>query len=156
MGYTCEFEVERLYRDARITNIYEGTTQLQVVAAIGGVMGGVAGDWLDLCEADHDFSTVPKLFESASECRKKLEAAIAHVKAKQDKAFQEFHAARLVSMATDTILAYLLTRDAIFAERKQKVAQVFLVEALPRVEANLAYIVSDDDSVLEYHSEIID
>ncbi|MFW6314325.1 MAG: acyl-CoA dehydrogenase family protein, partial [Desulfohalobiaceae bacterium] len=39
-GYTREFDVERFYRDARITNIYEGTTQLQVVAAIGGVITG--------------------------------------------------------------------------------------------------------------------
>ncbi|MBP5586831.1 MAG: acyl-CoA dehydrogenase, partial [Lentisphaeria bacterium] len=37
-GYMHDFDAERLYRDARITNIYEGTTQLQVVAAIGGVM----------------------------------------------------------------------------------------------------------------------
>ena len=39
-GYMRDFAVERHSRDARITNIYEGTTQLQVVAAIGGVLGG--------------------------------------------------------------------------------------------------------------------
>lgn len=40
-GYTEEYDVARIYRDARITNIYEGTTQLQVVAAIGGVVAGM-------------------------------------------------------------------------------------------------------------------
>lgn len=156
VGYTCEFEVERLYRDARITNIYEGTTQLQVVAAIGGVMGGVALDWLDLCETENDFSTVADLFKYARECREKLENAVSHVKVKRDKAFQEFHAARLVAMATDTILSYLLCRDAVFAERKRKVAQVFLVEARQRMETNRTYIRSDEDAILVHHHDIID
>jgi len=155
VGYTCEFEVERLYRDARITNIYEGTTQLQVVAAIGGVMGGVVADWLNGFETEYDFSPVQALFDSATACRKQLESAIAHIKEKKDSALQEFHAARLVSMATDTIIAHLLTRDATFAERKQKVAKVFLVEALPRIKANLAYIESGETSVLEFQNDII-
>ncbi len=156
VGFTCEFEVERLYRDARITNIYEGTTQMQVVAAIGGVMGGVASDWLNLCEAENDFSKVAGLFQHAREGRQKLEDAISHVKSKRDPVFQEFHAARLVGMATDTILSYLLCRDAGFAERKHKIAQVFLVEARQRIEANRAYILSNEDAVLACHRAIID
>jgi alkylation response protein AidB-like acyl-CoA dehydrogenase len=155
VGYTCEFEVERLYRDARITNIYEGTTQLQVVAAIGGVMGGVVVDWVNGFETEYDFSPVQALFDSAAACRKQLESAIAHIKEKKDGTLQEFHAARLVSIATDTIIAYLLTRDATFAERKQKVAKVFLVEALPRIKAALAYIESGETFVLELHNDII-
>jgi alkylation response protein AidB-like acyl-CoA dehydrogenase len=155
VGYTCEFEVERLYRDARITNIYEGTTQLQVVAAIGGVMGGVVVDWVNGFETEYDFSPVQALFDSAAACRKQLESAIAHIKEKKDGTLQEFHAARLVSIATDTIIAYLLTRDATFAERKQKVAKVFFVEALPRIKAALAYIESGETSVLELHNDII-
>jgi alkylation response protein AidB-like acyl-CoA dehydrogenase len=155
VGYTCEFEVERLYRDARITNIYEGTTQLQVVAAIGGVMGGVVVDWVNGFETEYDFSPVQALFDSAAACRKQLESAIAHIKEKKDGTLQEFHAARLVSIATDTIIAYLLTRDATFAERKQKVAKVFLVEALPRIKAALAYIESGETSVLELQNDII-
>jgi alkylation response protein AidB-like acyl-CoA dehydrogenase len=156
VGFTCEFEVERLYRDARITNIYEGTTQLQVVAAIGGVMGGVAGDCLDLFEAENDFSSVSDLFQQAREGRQMLVEAIDHVKARRDKAFQEFHAARLVSLATDTILGYLLCRDAGFAERKRKVAQVFLLESRHRMDSNHAYILSDADAVLTHHLDIID
>ena len=156
VGYTCEFEVERLYRDARITNIYEGTTQLQIVAAIGGVMGGVADDWLALCEADNDFSAVADLFDSARDCRRQFSETIAHVKARRDGAFQEFHAARLVAMATDTILGYLVCRDACFSERKRKVARVFLSRAHQRIETNRVQVMSDDDAVLKYHQEIID
>ena len=54
-GFTKDYEVERLLRDARITNIYEGTSQLQVVAAIGGVIeqhmiaiGFLAGEGMGL------------------------------------------------------------------------------------------------------------
>ncbi|MCB1166625.1 MAG: acyl-CoA dehydrogenase, partial [Leptospiraceae bacterium] len=43
-GYTEEYDVARIYRDARITNIYEGTTQLQVVAAIGGIVSGMSAN----------------------------------------------------------------------------------------------------------------
>lgn len=155
VGYTCEFEVERLYRDARITNIYEGTTQLQVVAAIGGVLGGVASDWLDLCEAENDLSSVADLYMLAKENRQKLEDAVAHIRNRKDKAYQEFHAARVVALATDAILSYLVCRDAIFEERKRKIARVFLIEAGQRVETNLGYILSDDKAVMECHQEII-
>jgi len=155
VGYTCEFEVERLYRDARITNIYEGTTQLQVVAAIGGVLGGVAGDWLDLCESENDFSTVADLHAVARQNRQKLEEAVAHIRNRKDKTYQEFHAARTVALATDTILSYLVCRDAIFEERKRKIAQVFLLEAGQRMDTNLGYILSDEDAVLACHQEII-
>ncbi|MBI3394760.1 MAG: acyl-CoA dehydrogenase family protein [Spirochaetia bacterium] len=41
-GYSEEYDVARLYRDARITNIYDGTTQIQVNAAIGGISAGMA------------------------------------------------------------------------------------------------------------------
>ena len=118
-------------------------------------MGGVVADWLNGFETEYDFSPVQALFDSATACRKQLESAIAHIKEKKDSALQEFHAARLVSMATDTIIAHLLTRDATFAERKQKVAKVFLVEALPRIKANLAYIESGETSVLEFQNDII-
>ena len=51
-GYMRDFAVERHARDARITNIYEGTTQLQVVAAIGGVLGGTLAGRLDEYDAE--------------------------------------------------------------------------------------------------------
>ena len=43
-GYMKEYKVERLYRDARITNIYEGTSQMQTVAASGGVVNDVLAE----------------------------------------------------------------------------------------------------------------
>ncbi len=70
-GYMKEFNAERHYRDARITNIYEGTTQLQVVAAIGPVTSGIAQAVLD--EYDRaNYNHSPALLEKVREARKFL------------------------------------------------------------------------------------
>ncbi len=156
VGYTKEFDVERLYRDARITNIYEGTTQLQVVAAIGGVVTGILFERLNAYESDVDFTPVGDLFETAQRFRAHLEKAVSFIKERRDSQLQEFHAGRLVALATDTTLAYLLCRDALQSDRKKKIAKAFLAKAAPRVDATLAYILSEDTSLLCDHEQIID
>ncbi|WP_027370036.1 acyl-CoA dehydrogenase family protein [Desulfovermiculus halophilus] len=134
-GYTKDFPVERLYRDARITNIYEGTTQLQVVAAIGGIMTGTFFDWLDVLEQDTDLSSLPAQLEGARECRKACEAAVAQIKERADSRFQEFHARRLVDMAAETGMAYLLVRDALHLDHKRDAAELFVSRAVRRVHS---------------------
>jgi len=155
VGFTCEFEVERLYRDARITSIYEGTTQLQVVAAIGGVMGGGISERLDEYENMHDFKHLEASFKKSRKLREYLETAIDHIKDKKDSAYQEYHACRVVEMATDALLSYLLCTDALKSDRKKKVAHVFLSKALHRNKAKLDAILSDDNSLLDFHKNII-
>ena len=155
VGFTQEFDVERYYRDARITNIYEGTTQLQVVAAIGGVIGGVVFERLNDWEADNDFEPVSNLYQRARGCRTRLEAAIAAVKARNDGSYQEYHAARLVSIATDTVCAYLLCRDARHDPRKRQVAAAFLAKAEPRIQAAMVHLESGDTTVIDHHGTIL-
>ncbi|MCF8039205.1 MAG: acyl-CoA dehydrogenase family protein [Desulfohalobiaceae bacterium] len=156
VGYTKDFDVERYTRDARITNIYEGTTQLQVVAAIGGVMTGVVFDLLDDYENRYDFEAVAGLRAQARELRRRLEQGVDVVKEEHDHVFQELHAGRLVEMATDVVLAYLLCVDALQTARKQKVARLFIQGADLRSLAGLELIRSRDRSLIEYHEAIID
>lgn len=156
VGYTKEFDVERLYRDARITNIYEGTTQLQVVAAIGGVITGVLFERLNSYENDTDFSGVADLFDTAQQFRANLEKAVSFIKDKRDALLQEYHASRLVALAMDTTLAYLLCMNALKSERKRKVAKAFISKAVPRVQSNLDYVLSGDTSVMDDHEDILD
>ncbi len=156
VGFTCEFDVERLYRDVRITNIYEGTTQMQVVAAIGGVTGGVIFERLNEYEEEHDFTPVADLFADARKMRMQLERAIAHVKEAGDSVFQEYHARRLVEMATDTIIGYLLCADALKSERKEKVGRLFLSRASLRVCSHLDFILSGDRYVVDLHNDVLD
>ena len=55
VGYMREFNVERHYRDIRVTNIYEGTSQLQIVAAIGKLLGRALDPLLDEWIAREDY-----------------------------------------------------------------------------------------------------
>jgi hypothetical protein len=133
-GYMRDFAVERHSRDARITNIYEGTTQLQVVAAIGGVLSGTMADRLDDYDAG-DFSATPELLARVRAARERWAAAVAHVRAVDSPAFRDFHGRRLVEMAIDLACAYLLVRAAQSAARKLLVARYFVDQMTARVEA---------------------
>ena len=155
VGFTCEFNVERHTRDVRITNIYEGTTQLQIVAAIGGVIGGVVIERLNDYENGTDYAPVSDLYSKVQEFRSHLESAVSFVKEKKDPEFQEFHSLRLVNMATDTIIGYLLLKDALHSERKKKIASIFISKAAHRVKENLAFILSGDTQIVDFHDEVI-
>ena len=153
-GYMQDFNVERHYRDARITNIYEGTTQLQVVAAIGGVTSGAADMILD--EYDQgDHSHAPELRESLLAARAQMTKALDYVKEEGDQEFTTYHSRRLVEMATDLIVGYLLLRDAAWAERKLKVAATFIAKMVPRVESLTRIITSGNRQLLLNYEAII-
>ena len=156
VGYTREFDVERHYRDARITNIYEGTTQLQAVAAMGGIIAGVVSEWLTEFEENLDLESLGETFAHAQKMRSLLEMAISYIKEKGDSTYQEYHSGRLVNMTADVIDAYLLCRDALASERKRKVARIFVSRANPRVKSNFDYILADDRSIIDLHTEVID
>lgn len=156
VGFTKEFDVERHYRDARITNIYEGTTQLQTVAAIGGIIAGVVSERLSEYETNFDFSTVDDLFQAARKMRSHLEMAISFIKEKGDNTYQEFHATRLVNMTTDIINAYLLCQNALLSERKKVVAKLFISKAKFRAKSTLDYILADDRDLIDLHAQVIE
>lgn len=154
-GYTKEFNVERYFRDSRITSIYEGTTQLQNVAAIGGVLGGVVFERLNDYENDHDFDNIADLFKLTQKLRTHLEVAVSHIKDKEDQEYQKICATRLVDIAIDTVICYLMCIDALKSERKEKVAHIFISKAKFRVKSNLDSILSDDNSLTEFREDIL-
>ena len=111
-GFMRDYACERIYRDARITSIYEGTTQLQVVAAIRHV---TTGTYLNQIKeyATREYS------EAVAPMRAKLEAmtalyeeTFAKVQAVEDTEYITFHARRLVEMLGHIIMGYLLIGDA--------------------------------------------
>jgi 3-(methylthio)propanoyl-CoA dehydrogenase len=155
-GYTKDYNIERHVRDVRVTNIYEGTTQLQVLAAVGGVVNGVIFERLDDYEKEHDFSAIKQIFEGAKLLRSYVEAAVAHIKEKGDKSYQEYHERRLVEIGNDAIMSYLLCIDALKSESKQKSAKLFIGKAIPRCKSTMEYILSDDKSFLELKGVCLD
>ena len=111
-GFMRDYACERIYRDARITSIYEGTTQLQVVAAIRHV---TTGTYLNQIKAyaEREYS------EAVAPLKAKLEAMTAtyvetmeKVKTVEDPEYITFHARRLVEMLGHIIMGYLLIGDA--------------------------------------------
>jgi alkylation response protein AidB-like acyl-CoA dehydrogenase len=138
-GYMRDFAVERHSRDARITNIYEGTTQLQVVAAIGGVLGGTLAAQLDEYDAQ-DFGATPELLDRVRDARTRMAAAIARVREQDDVRFRDFHARRLVEMAIDVSCAYLMLRAAQDDARKLLAARYFVDAMTARVAAAALHV----------------
>ena len=111
-GFIKDFPVERLYRDARITSIYEGTSQLQVVAAVRGVTTG--GYLAQMREYEKT-----ELRPEQEHLRRMLitltddyEKRVAEVVAAGNSELTDFHARRLVEMAANIIMGYLLLHDA--------------------------------------------
>jgi alkylation response protein AidB-like acyl-CoA dehydrogenase len=133
-GYMRDFAVERHSRDARITNIYEGTTQLQVVAAIGGVLGGTLAAHFDEYDAE-DLGATPDLLDRVRQARTHMAEAITRVRELGDVRYRDFHARRLVEMAIDVSCGYLMLRAAQDDARKLLAARYFVDSMTARVTA---------------------
>ncbi|MBO4995000.1 MAG: acyl-CoA dehydrogenase family protein [Muribaculaceae bacterium] len=111
-GFMKDYACERVYRDARITSIYEGTTQLQVVAAIRHV---TTGTYLDLIRGYQDNEVKPELkwlHDNLVAMTATYEEAVATVSAVKEGDYNDFMARRLVEMAGCIIMSYLLLNDA--------------------------------------------
>ncbi len=111
-GFMRDYACERIYRDARITSIYEGTTQLQVVAAIRHV---TTGTYLNRIKeyAAREYSEAVAPMKAKLEAMTALyEETFAKVQAVEDPEYITFHARRLVEMLGHIIMGYLLIGDA--------------------------------------------
>ena len=112
-GYMKDFPVERMYRDARILSIYEGTSQLQVVAAIRAVINDTYSLFIETLEK----TEVPQEFERVkfelNTMRTFYEHARKSVSDMNSEEMLDLHARRLVEMAAYIIMTYLLMFDAI-------------------------------------------
>jgi len=154
-GYMTDFNVERHYRDARVTNIYEGTTQLQIVAAIGPLTSGIAQTALNEYDAA-SYSCGADLLAKVRESRAFFDEALEYAKAyKGHEAFLAYHSRRLVEMAADLVISYLFLRDANNSGRKQKEAAVFIAKLPLRIKANRDFILNENAVLLQNYREII-
>ena len=140
-GFIMEYKSQRLFRDARIFSIYEGTTQLQVVAAIryitNGTYLGIIKEMME-SEVSDDLKALKKRVGKLVEL---YEAAINKVKEANDQAVHDFLARRLYNMTGDIIMSLLILDDATKApEMFQKSANVYVRMAEEEVLGHSAYI----------------
>jgi len=143
-GFMKDYPVERIYRDARITSIYEGTTQLQVVAAIRGVTTGAYLAQIREYEAERVSPKLEYLKRSLIILTDDYERAVKKVTAVDDNEFVDFHARRLVEMAGHIIMSYLLVLDSNRDESFLKSAQNYLNFAKGQVKAHAEFIRSSE------------
>lgn len=114
-GFMMDYPIQRYYRDARITSIYEGTTQLQVVAAIRYVTNGsylAQMREFEQAEVGEGLTAIQTLAKTLAD---KYEEAVARVKEAADPCYHDLCARHLVEMAADVIMLHLLLHNATFA-----------------------------------------
>ncbi len=149
-GFMKDFPIERIYRDARITSIYEGTTQLQAVAAIKGVTTGVFLEQIrqyenEVSEENAEFRTVlQKLTADYEEiCKTVMDT--------EDTDYLDFHSRRLVEMAGNIIMSYLLVLNSQRDEKFMKSAKIFINLARSENRERYDYIQNFDPKALELY-----
>lgn len=125
-GFMKDYACERIYRDARITSIYEGTTQLQVVAAIRHVTTGTYSKFIQELDAAEYAECLKPLQAKLQAMTAVYEAAVAKVADAKDTAYTDFMARRMVEMAGHIVMGYLLLDDATRSEGFAKSASNYV------------------------------
>jgi alkylation response protein AidB-like acyl-CoA dehydrogenase len=135
-----DYPCERYLRDSRITTIYEGTSQLQVVAAIAGVTGGLVHDVVaDILGKEDWHAEHPRM----TNLLKALDEAVEYVKGREDaKAYHDLSARKLVDAGIALIVAALFVKLAEKYEHKNAALMFWLNNEFPRVRGELEKVMS--------------
>jgi len=154
-GYMKEFNVERLSRDARITNIYEGTSQLQIIAAIGGVINDIFADWIGA----HEQQEIPGNLESLADELKAMRVlfldAQKFVTDNSDRQFQSVAAKELVEIYSYLYTGWLLMDEARENSRKLFIARRYILGAAAKARRNVEVIKKELYADLLHADEIL-
>ena len=148
-GFMKDYACERIYRDARITSIYEGTTQLQVVAAIRHVTTGTYLNQINAYAAEEYAPETSELKERLVKMTALYEEALKTVVDNKNTEYTDFHARRLVEMAGHIIMGYLLLGDTTRNEKFLKSANVYGNFGEAEVEKHHKFIMSFKPDGLE-------
>lgn len=150
-GFMKDYACERIYRDARITSIYEGTTQLQVVAAIRHVTTGTYLNQIRAYEAEEYAAPLAALKEKLVKMTALYEEAVNAVAEVKNAEYTDFHARRMVEMAGHIIMGYLLLGDATRNESFVKSANVYVNFGEAEVEKNHKFVMSFSPEQVEVY-----
>jgi alkylation response protein AidB-like acyl-CoA dehydrogenase len=135
VGYMREFNVERHYRDVRVTNIYEGTSQLQIVAATGKLLGhaldGILDEWAALEYGDELSELKACLIEETAQFKQATDA----LKEKEREVI-DYYASDLADMAVYLVNFWLVLQDGLGSERRRELARLYINEHLPKVQGS--------------------
>ncbi|MEA3339326.1 MAG: acyl-CoA dehydrogenase family protein [Chloroflexota bacterium] len=153
-GYMREFNVERHFRDIRVTNIYEGTSQLQIVAAIGPLMGHALDSLLDEWTAQEYGPELAGLKDQVQEATALLNRCVDHLK-EQDRALIDYYASELADVATGVLNCWLTLQDARLSERKRGLAAVYITETMPVLRSKVDVLRALDPAPLQARDAVL-
>ena len=155
-GFMKDFNVERFYRDARITNIYEGTTQLQVVAAIGGVIQRDNDQRIKELAALDFRGKLARLRDTLMALHARQLDAVKFIAEKKDPEYHDLMARSLVEMETSIFVGLLLLRDAMKCEDRVAIAERWVLDSIPEFETRYMRVMSGDVTLIDNNRDIID
>ncbi len=166
-GYMKDYPIERLYRDARITSIYEGTSQLQIDRALGKILKGTFSGLFEerstrLSSQKHSGG----LLERIEVWRRCFQECLDYVRDKKlldpsgskeqsDIGYRNLVAKNLVDMGVEIYMAYLLLEEAGISERKRTVAERYINSLSPMIDMNKSVILGGDRTPLDRFDKII-
>lgn len=154
-GYMKDFTIERLTRDARITNIYEGTTQLQIVAAIGGVINDILAPRFNKKGKKTYKGNLVQLAAHMKEIRHIFLTSLKYIQDKNDKYFQDVAARELVDMYSYLVTGYLLLDEAEINSRKVFIANRYIISSIAKARKNAEAIKNEQFSDILHADEIL-
>ncbi len=153
-GYMTDYPVERYLRDARITTIYEGTSQLQIVAAVRGVCSGAfekrIQEFEQISYADEELSNLKHLL---IEGRELVLKGIAFIK-QQGAEYMDLAGRKLVDAASTVLIGHLFLQQAVANERKARVARRFINMNMPTLRRDIELVCSGDTSATQQFDTI--
>jgi alkylation response protein AidB-like acyl-CoA dehydrogenase len=154
VGYMREFNVERHYRDVRVTNIYEGTSQLQIVAATGKLLGHaldlLLDEWAALDYGEELSDLKARLIEETEQFKHATD-----VLKEKEREVIDYYASDLADMAVLLVNSWLMLQDGLVSERKRELARLYINEHISLVEGSRHRIFNSGNTSLPMRSLII-
>lgn len=154
-GYMRDYNLERYFRDARITTIYEGTSEIQVNASVGAVLKGALEEHFEGLHASFE-GAQPEILNRCKEARAILREAVEYLKSEPDKRYTDLHARRIVDSAIDILNCYLLLSPAQRSVHKEVLAQKFATDMVPRIRMRRDMVLEGDRTYLERTMDLLD
>jgi alkylation response protein AidB-like acyl-CoA dehydrogenase len=155
-GYMRAFNVERHFRDVRVTSIYEGTSQLQIVASLSGLMSHTLDDLLEEWAALDYGAELAGMKDQLAGATAWLNQSIERLKGEEERAVIDYYAADLADLAVYTINCWLMLRDARLSDRKCEMARVYIAETLPKMQAKATLLQAVDPAGIQARNILLE
>jgi len=154
-GYMRDYPVEKYYRDARITTIYEGTSQLQVMSALRGILSGTMEKYFDELAAAQFARPQAAFAKRLEHSRELMRQAVKQLSAAADNQLMDLCSRDLVDIACDITMGYLLLQQSEASSRKLKMAGLFIADREHLIKMRAQRIKSADTLLLKDYADIM-